>query len=133
MPGTASFLERHEWIKHGTCHRAAGGADEYYDDSLLLVDAINGSAVAALLAERVGGELETAELRQAFDAAFGPGAGERVQVQCAGDGGRTLVRELTIATSGVIGPDGDPGALMRAAAPLSAGCPRGVIDPAGLQ
>ena len=80
MPGTASFLERHEWIKHGTCHRGAGGADEYYDDTLLLVDAINGSPVAALLAERVGGELETAELRQAFDAAFGagrrrPGAG----------------------------------------------------------
>ena len=41
MPGTASFLERHEWIKHGTCYRggrrggrvlrrhaAAGGRDQ---------------------------------------------------------------------------------------------------------
>ena len=68
--------------------------------------------VAALFAARVGGELGAAEVRQAFDAAFGPGAGERVQVRCAGDGGRTLVRELRIATSGVIGPDGDVGALM---------------------
>ena len=54
MPGTASFLERHEWIKHGTCHLGAGGADEYFDDTLRLVDAINGSAVAAFLADHVG-------------------------------------------------------------------------------
>jgi ribonuclease T2 len=133
MPGTASFLDRHEWIKHGTCHRGAGEADEYFDDTLVILDAINASEVARLFAERVGGEVEVAEVRQAFDAAFGPGAGERVQMQCAGDGGRTLVRELRIALSGVIGPEGDPGALVRAAAPLSAGCPRGVVDPAGLQ
>jgi ribonuclease T2 len=133
MPGTASFLERHEWIKHGTCHRGAGAADEYYDDTLLVLDAINASEVARLLAARVGGEVEAAEIRQAFDAAFGPGAGERVQMQCAGDGGRTLVRELRIALSGVIGAETDPGTLLRAAAPVSAGCPRGAVDPAGLQ
>ena len=133
MPGTASFLDRHEWIKHGTCHRAPGGADEYYDDTLLVVDAINASPVAAYLAQRVGGEMLTSELRASFDAAFGDGAGDRVQVQCGGDGGRTLVRELRIGLAGVIGPDSDPGDLMRAAAPLSPGCPRGVIDPAGLQ
>jgi len=132
MPGTASFLERHEWIKHGTCHRGAGEADEYYDDTLRLVDAVN-AAVAELFAARVGGELATDELRQAFDAAFGPGAGDRVQVRCAGDGGRTLVQELRIATAGVIGPDGDVGALLLAADPVAVGCPRGVVDPAGLQ
>jgi ribonuclease T2 len=132
MPGTASSLERHEWIKHGTCHRGAGGADEYYDDTLRLLDAVN-AAVAELLAARVGDGVETDELRQAFDAAFGPGAGERVQVRCTGDGGRTLVQELRIATAGVIGPDREVGALLRAADPVSAGCPGGVIDPAGLQ
>ena len=47
MPGTASFLERHEWIKHGTCHRGAGGADEYFDDTLALADAINATDVMA--------------------------------------------------------------------------------------
>ena len=75
MPGTASFLERHEWIKHGTCHRGAGEADEYYDDSLRLVDAVN-AAVAELFAAGVGGEVGVDEVRQAFDAAFGPGAGD---------------------------------------------------------
>ena len=54
MPGTASFLERHEWIKHGTCHRGAGEADEYYDDSLRLVDAINAGGRGAVRRARRG-------------------------------------------------------------------------------
>jgi ribonuclease T2 len=132
MPGSASFLERHEWIKHGTCYRAAGGADEYVDDTLRLVEAING-AVGPLLAENVGGEARTADIRARFDAAFGPGAGERVQVHCAGDGGRTLVQELKINLRGVIGPDTPVGEVILAADPVSPGCPQGVIDPAGLQ
>jgi ribonuclease T2 len=132
MPGTASFLERHEWIKHGTCHRGAGGADEYFDDTLALADAINASEVAGFLAAHVGAEVETAELRARFDAAFGPGAGDRVQVHCTGDGGRTLVQEIKVATRGVIG-SGAPGELILAAEPVSPGCPRGIVDPAGLQ
>jgi ribonuclease T2 len=132
MPGTASFLERHEWIKHGTCHRGAGGADEYFDDTLALADAVNASEVAGFLAAHVGAEVETAELRARFDAAFGPGAGDRVQVHCTGDGGRTLVQEIKVATRGVIG-SGAPGELILAAEPVSPGCPRGIVDPAGLQ
>jgi ribonuclease T2 len=89
--------------------------------------------VAELFAARVGGEVAIGEVRQAFDAAFGPGAGERVQMRCAGDGGRTLVQELRIATAGVVGPDGDVGSLLRAGEPLSPGCPVGAVDPAGLQ
>jgi ribonuclease T2 len=133
MPGTASFLDRHEWIKHGTCHRGAGGADEFFDDTLRVVDAINGSEVAALLASHVGGEVETSDIRAAFDAAFGAGAGARVQVQCVGDGGRVLLQELRVGLVGVIGPETPVAGLILAAAPVSAGCPRGVVDPAGLQ
>ena len=82
----------------------------------------------------VGAEIETAELRARFDAAFGPGAGERVQVHCTGDGGRTLVQEVTIATSrGHRARGAGRRALMLAADPVSPGCPRGVVDPAGLQ
>jgi ribonuclease T2 len=96
------------------------------------LDAING-AVGTFLADRVGAELQTVDLRERFDAAFGAGAGERVQVHCTGDGGRTLVQELKINLRGVIGPDAVVSELMLAADPLSPGCPQGVIDPAGLQ
>jgi ribonuclease T2 len=133
MPGTASFLERHEWIKHGTCHGGEGGADAYFDDTLTVVEAINGSEVAAFLADHVGAEVTTAEIRARFDAAFGAGAGARVQAHCTGDGGRTLIQELKVGLRGTITPETPAGALMLAAEPLSPGCAAGVIDPAGLQ
>lgn len=133
MPGTASFLERHEWIKHGTCFFGERNGDEYYDDSLLILKAINDSEVGLFLAANVGAEIETAGLRAAFDTAFGAGAGDRVQVACAGDQGRVLVQELRIMLLGEITETSDVGALILAAAPQSPGCPRGVLDPAGLQ
>jgi ribonuclease T2 len=132
MPGTASFLERHEWIKHGTCHKGAGGADEYFDDTLRLTDAVN-AVVSQFLADHVGAEIGTADLRERFDSAFGAGAGERVQLHCTGDGGRVLVQEVKVNLAGVIGAGTPIAALMLAAEPLSPGCPQGVVDPAGLQ
>lgn len=133
MPGTASFLERHEWIKHGTCHRGAGGADEYFDDTLRLTAELNDSAVGRFLAENRGREVVTADIAARFDEAFGDGAGERVEFACTRDGGRTLIVELRIALRGVIGPETRIGELLLAARPVGRGCARGVIDPIGLQ
>lgn len=133
MPGTQSYLERHEWIKHGTCYHGAGGADEYYDDTLLVMEAINSSSIAEFLAENVGAEVETSDIRQQFDNVFGDGAGDRVQFHCTGDQGRTLIQELKINLKGKIEPDTDISGLLHAADELSIGCPRGIIDPAGLQ
>ena len=106
MPGTASFLERHEWIKHGTCFRGAGGADEYFDDTLRVVDAINASEVAALprRPRRRRGR-DRRHPRRASTPPSAPGAGERVQVHCTGDGGRTLIQELTVNLAGAIAPE----------------------------
>ncbi len=133
MPGTLSALDRHEWIKHGTCHRGAGGADEYYDDTLQLVEAINGSEVGAFLAAQVGAEIRVADLRERFDAAFGPSAGDRVEVICTNDGSRRLVKELRIHLRGTIAPGASVSDLLLAADPVRANCTEGVIDPAGLQ
>jgi len=55
------------------------------------------------------------------------------QVKCAGDQGRVLIQEITITLEGEITEIADIGALIRAGDPQSLGCPRGVIDPAGLQ
>lgn len=133
MPGTASFLERHEWIKHGTCFFGERNGDEYYDDSLLVLEAINDSEVGQFLAAHVGAEIETADLRAAFDTAFGDGAGDRVQVACTGDQERVLIQELKITLLGEITETSDVGALILAAPTQSPGCPHGILDPAGLQ
>lgn len=129
MPGTASFLDRHEWLKHGTCH--GGGPEGYFTDLLWIADAVNASPVGDLFADRAGQELDARSIRAAFDAAFGSGAGSRVEVHCVDDGGRTLISELTIALDGEIGPGADPGRLMRAARRAPAGCPSGLLDPPG--
>jgi ribonuclease T2 len=133
MPGTASFLERHEWTKHGTCHMGAGGSDEYFDDTLRLTEELNGSPVGRFIADNLGREVRTDEIAALFDEAFGEGAGDRVEFACARDGGRTLIQEIRIALVGVIGPETGLAELMLAARPVGRGCARGVIDPAGLQ
>ncbi|WP_193335021.1 ribonuclease T2 family protein [Devosia beringensis] len=131
MPGTQSGLERHEWIKHGTCYD--GDAEAYFADSLSMLEAINASAVATLFAGAVGQSLTQTDIRDAFDTSFGPGAGERVRLSCIDDGNRRLINELTIGLTGDIdGPDSFADRLLDAR-PTDGGCTGGVVDPVGLQ
>jgi len=134
MPGTASLLDRHEWIKHGTCY--GDTMEEYYSDSLAVMAALNASAVRDLFAAGIGDTLTSAQIRDAFDAAFGPGAGSRVRVSCVTDpsNGRRLIGELTIGLSGEIDGETSLADLIFAAAPTAdPGCPQGIVDAAGLQ
>lgn len=133
MPGTASFLDRHEWIKHGTCY---GTMEEYYADSLAVMRDLNASAVRDLFAGNIGAALTSGQIREAFDDAFGPGAGVRVRVNCVTDpsNGRRLIGELTIGLSGEIDGQASLADLIFAAAPTDdAGCPKGIVDAAGFQ
>lgn len=131
MPGSQSGLDRHEWTKHGTCY----GADqrEYFADSLDLMLALNTSEVAELFAANIGRRLTLAEIRQAFDTAFGAGAGARVSMSCVQDGNRTLITELQIGLTGEItGPD-DFSTLILAADATDSDCRSGQVDAVGLR
>lgn len=133
MPGVLSGLDRHEWVRHGTCYGQAD-AEEYFADSLMLLAAINRSDVQATFAGSVGQYLSDRMIRGAFERAFGTGAGDRVAIVCREDGLRTLISELRISLSGGIGPDSDLGRLISNAAPVrDRGCRGGTIDPRGLQ
>lgn len=133
MPGTASYLDRHEWIKHGTCYFGEGNGQEYYADTLHLQEAINQSKIVPLFVEHIGATLSTDKIRDAFDTVFGEGVGDRVRVRCSRDQGRTLIQELHIALKGDVKEKSDLGSLIRAANPLPSGCSNGIIDAAGLQ
>lgn len=130
MPGTRSFLERHEWIKHGTCFGA--DPDTYFTTALQLLHAVNTSSVGEVLGDAVGKRLTQAEIRSAFDTAFGPGAGDRVRIACERDGNRRLITEITIGLYGDIGRD-DLASLILAARTTDGGCDSGIVDSAGLQ
>ena len=125
MPGTRSHLDRHEWIKHGTCYRAT--AEKYFRDSLQLLEELNRSPVRELFAGRIGEQVSLGEIRTAFDEAFGPGAGDAVGMDCE-DG---LIIELRIHLRGEIREETTLPELLSAAPPAPPGCPRGRIDAAG--
>ena len=127
MPGTHSQLERHQWIKHGTCYGAPPEA--YFERSLQLMAELNGSAVRALFAERIGGELHLEEVRAAFDHAFGEGAGKRIEMVCT-DG---LIAGLRLHLRGEITEAAGLAPLLAAAPPAPESCPAGEVDAAGLR
>jgi ribonuclease T2 len=125
MPGVASYLQRHEWIKHGTCYSPT--PEEYFRESISLTDQINSSGVGALFAQSVGQRLTSSQIKERFDESFGDGAGDKVQVKC--DDG--MIVELWINLSGSIDSDTKISGLLQNAKPAAASCSVGVIDPVG--
>ena len=132
MPGAQSSLDRYEWTKHGTCY-PAHDPETYYRDSLRLLRAVNDSTVRDLVVRNIGREIRAVDIRQAFDEAFGSGAGDRVRIACRDDGSRRLISEITIGLKGDISAGTAVSDLILASAPTDPGCPGGVVDPAGLQ
>ncbi|MEK0085343.1 ribonuclease T2 family protein [Benzoatithermus flavus] len=129
MPGTRSGLDRHEWLRHGTCYGAS--AEEYFRASIRLVQTLNESRVRDLFARRIGGRLTLAEIQKAFDDAFGRGTGERVGVVCEGKGADRLITELRLRLEGTIDEGATLAGLMASAPPARERCPSGKVDPAG--
>jgi len=122
MPGVQSGLHLHEWPKHGSCYEddrtgPDQGADpnEYFRESLLLMNLLNASPVRVLFAQNLGKVLEREEIETAFDGAFGEGASDRLVIRCAKVGGENVISELWIGLKGAIGEAPDLGALIRAA------------------
>lgn len=102
MPGAASGLERHEWLRHGSCFGA--DADQYFRTALALLEQINRSALRDTLARRVGNPVAVSELKAAFEQSFGPGAGRALSVRCQRDGGRSLITELRLSLRQPLSP-----------------------------
>lgn len=131
MPGTQSGLERHEWIKHGTC--TGMSADAYFGDAVRLVGELNASAVRDLFAANIGKPLSAGAIKAAFDKSFGPGAGDRVKMSCRRAGGNRLISELTIGLSdnATSENDTDLRSLIQGAGRTSFGCNEGMVDAVG--
>lgn len=131
MPGVASGYDRHQWVKYGTCSGMV--ADEYYGRALKMLAVLNESEVRKLFEDNLGGTIREEEVKAAFDAAFGAGAGNRVKMRCSKDGDRRVITGLTIGLGEVEGEDDDLTTLIAAAKETKFGCVEGVVDEAGLQ
>lgn len=124
MPGTQSVLQRHEYIKHGTCY-PAGNAEQYFKDAIRLADDVNNSAVQKFMAANIGKTIQMSDLRAKFDEAFGAGAGERVRVSCDKAG---RFSELTIGLKGDIPSGKGLAELIAASETTDIGCQSGLVD-----
>lgn len=125
MPGVRSGLERHEWIVHGTCFGAS--PDDYFNRAAALGEALNAGPVRALFAGNVGRTVSADQIRAAFDAAYGAGAGQRVVVACT-RGPQPVIQELRVSLAGDVTGAAPLGDLIAAAPPTrDPGCPAGRV------
>lgn len=131
MPGTQSGLDRHQWLRSGTCQ--GGTAQDDFAVQLRLLDELNGSAVRSLFAERLGQEVTQGEVKQAFETSFGKGAGDRVRMRCQKAGPRSVITGLTIGLSGNVSAGAGLSPLILAAGETDLKCGSGIVDAAGIQ
>lgn len=90
MPGASSCLDRHEWIKHGTC--AGIGAERYFGETLRLAAAVQATPFAEAISANVGRRVTPQQLIQAFEASFGAGAAKALTLVCSDRGDLTEIR-----------------------------------------
>ncbi|CAN7664361.1 ribonuclease [Rhizobium sp. LjRoot30] len=132
MPGVQSGLDRHEWVKHGSC--SGVDAETYFRTSLLLLEQLNTSAVGKLFGDNIGKPLTEVQIKKAFEDSFGEGAGDRVKMRCNKDGDRRIITELTIGLNGTVSTENASLAAMIAGAGTTKfDCPEGIVDAAGFQ
>ena len=133
MPGVTSGLHRHEWYKHGTCY--SDTAEEYYRESLALLDQVNNSEVRELFESNIGEVLRSDEILDEFDTAFGNSASKKVGISCTNDKrptNRRMIVELKLNLKGEIEPDTAMSDLFKEGRRVNNVCSSGEIDPAGL-
>ncbi|WP_412178309.1 ribonuclease T2 family protein [Rhizobium sp. PL01] len=130
MPGTQSGLDRHQWLRSGTCH--GGTAQDYFSVQLRLLEEINSSAVRALFSGRIGREVTEGDVKQAFDESFGKGSGDRVRMRCEKAGARSVITGLTIGLSGDVSSNAGLSTLILAAGDTDFKCAKGTVDAAGI-
>ncbi|OCP09714.1 MULTISPECIES: ribonuclease [unclassified Ensifer] len=129
MPGVQSGLDRHQWLRSGTCQ--SGSVDDYFAVQLRMLEELNRSAVGALFRQRIGSELDEVTIKQAFDQSFGAGAGDRVRMRCQTVQGRSIITGMTIGLTGDVLKAPSLGPLIQAAGPTEFKCAKGVADTAG--
>ncbi|WP_456394191.1 ribonuclease T2 family protein [Nitratifractor sp.] len=122
MPGALSGLERHEWVKHGSCYDP--DPVRYFSDAVSLTEQVDRSLVGEYLRANVGRRVTLLQLRRLFERSFGKGTGSRLAMECR----RGLLSELKISLRG---KGSDLRQLLEGAPSLRSRCREGIVDAPG--
>ena len=132
MPGTQSNLERHEWIKHGTCFPAELGGRIFLpsDRARRPAQRIEGARFVCLQRRRRDHRRShTRRVRREFWRRSRRSGSRILQA----DPRTTLIIELTIGLAGEIGDEPSLANLIAGSAATDPGCPADGIDAVGLR
>jgi len=91
-PGTQSYLERHEWIEHGTCSGLS--QQNFFAPTLAMLDGINASNLGSTVAANVGGHVTLAQLQAAARLDYGTYASVDIEYLCVSSGGKSYLEEV---------------------------------------
>ena len=94
MPGTASRLERHQWIKHGTCSGLS--APRYFAAGVALTEAVAGTELGSFISARMGEDVARGDVLAALAAEFGKSSTRALQLICRKDEGVSVLSELRL-------------------------------------
>ncbi|MDM5270741.1 hypothetical protein PGH07_00945 [Sulfurovum sp. zt1-1] len=124
MPGFASGLHKHEWIKHGTCY----GSDsaEYFMNAVNYTEQLNNSKVGSFFTQQIGKYVSLKQVRSLFDLTFGQGTGQRVELQCE----KGMITEIWLHLGK---GSNDLGTLLQRGKQSRSKCQGGIVDRAGYQ
>ena len=121
MSGYTSLLQRHEWIKHGTCYGT--NEEQYYVDSLQLTKAVNDTALDELFTRYRGKQLPLKEIQKTLAADLGQSAAKKVALRC---GRKNQITEIWIGLAGDV-PTTPLKTLMESGTAPSSNCQAGKV------
>jgi len=94
MPGMRSQLERHQWVKHGSC--SGLGPERYFAAAVTLSEAVRDSQLAETIQAQAGMDVSRRDLLLAFSADFGKGSERAVQLLCRSEDGIATLTEIRV-------------------------------------
>jgi len=110
MPAVASCLEKHEWIKHGTCTGFTG--EDYFSRASALVTFISGTSAGRYLSANAGRTVTADALLAAFERDFGAGARSMVKLTCVKARGASLLSDVRLKLAHPLRPAGELGKML---------------------
>ncbi len=122
MPGYASDLHKHEWIKHGSCYGT--DANSYFATSLSLLEQFNRSSLAAFFKLNSGKRVTLTQIKKIAQKEFGRGTSKSIAIQCK----RGMITEIWLQLGS--GSE-DLSTLLKRGKKLYSRCKGGLIDRAG--
>ena len=122
MPASTSNLQKHEWIKHGTC--SGMNPQEYYAHAIELTKQLNNSKVGQFFSQNIGKKVTLQQVRFKMNESFGQGSGKRAELRCRNG----LITEIWLH----LGNQGESlQALLQGGKEVNSRCREGKIDRVG--